>query len=704
MNTWGNEQFAMPNMMGMGGMMPNLIPGMGPPLVPPFGMMNDVNHQMVPPMGHLAPPGGHMAPPMNQNPAVSQMGVPMNNSQPLIGPVQPETNEGQQMTEADDQGAEDMQIVTPDKPSRSNRDRNDRRGRDRERGEGFPERRRRSRTRDDRDNYNKDRSNRNDRGDRLRSNHRERPTKWDNGDKYSQQQNVSNIMMQGHPQQPPHMIQYGNMMPNQLQNHMMPQQIDMSNIQMMQVGMMPNMMMINTQMHLPNQPIYFSTGVILPALPGSSTPPRRERPPGCRTIFVGGVPQGITEEVVMDIFQRFGPIDEIKLHNGVCHVRFEKQESVEPAFSVSGCRLKGHDQNENEATTLFIDYVMNREDQNEFEKNKRKREPTPPRIESYSATTLTSISDKIKNDTEFADAAPTLAAWLERGECNKKNANAFYSLIQASNNQLRRLFNEKMQIDEEFQTLKNSMKDKFAHILLQFEQVAKILTAAKHQRVSDHFSKQQRRNIEMWLKMTEELENIKEEFNAIFDDEETERGSRNVVSLEKYEQLRIENENLSYELEGYKNEAHLAKDEAERKFEKFKAHFIAQQALQNKQVYPPLPSPPMPKLSMDFNSSSSKPKPPPPLPEDKNKLSTPSVPTSDARLISMLSAFLMVHPRGASLDYLVSYIKSMVPAATQTSVHEVLNKYSDVFHRKTTGVGACIEHKWRFISFDSAQD
>lgn len=45
-----------------------------------------------------------------------------------------------------------------------------------------------------------------------------------------------------------------------------------------------------------------------------------------------------------------------------------------------------------------------------------------------------------------------------------------------------------------------------------------------------------------------------------------------------------ENENLMYELEGYKNEAHLAKDEAERKFETFKAHFIAQHNLNNKTV------------------------------------------------------------------------------------------------------------------------
>lgn len=61
----------------------------------------------------------------------------------------------------------------------------------------------------------------------------------------------------------------------------------------------------------------------------------------------------------------------------------------------------------------------------------------------------------------------TLVGWLERGECNKKNANTFYSLIQASNNQIRRLFNVKMVLDEEYHTIKVSMKEKFAHVLLQ---------------------------------------------------------------------------------------------------------------------------------------------------------------------------------------------------------------------------------------------
>ncbi|XP_045453403.1 ecto-NOX disulfide-thiol exchanger 2-like [Melitaea cinxia] len=455
---------------------------------------------------------------------------------------------------------------------------------------------------------------------------------------------------------------------------------------------------------MPNQQIFISNAVLLPPIPGVSLPERRERPKGCRTIFVGGLPSNVKQDMLNEMFQRFGMIQNVRSpKSGIYYVRFEREESVENAFLLSGYRFKYHDQNENEATTIFVDYALNRDDQNEYEKNQRKREPTPPRVEPFTANALSNIAEKIKSETEFSTAAHTLAVWLERGECNKKHANAFYSLIQASNNQIRRLFNEKMQLDEEFQNMKNSIKDKFAHVVTQFEQVAKILSAAKHQRVSDHFTKQQRRNIEMWLKMTEEVENIKEEFNVLFEDEEIEKSGKNVVPLEKYEELKKENENLTYELEGYKNEAYLAKDEAERKFEKFKAHFIAQQALQqpNQQVYPPLPS--------KFNTepllplpTPAKPMPPPPTPDDdKIIVSGPPVPPSEAKIISILTAFLMVHPLGASLDYLVSYVRSMTPNVTQGTVLATLQKYTDVFHCKTTGVGACIEHRWSFITFDT---
>lgn len=105
-------------------------------------------------------------------------------------------------------------------------------------------------------------------------------------------------------------------------------------------------------------------------------------------------------------------------------------------------------------------------------------------------------------------------------------------------------------------------------------------------------------------------------------------------------------------------------------------------------MYPPLPPPPPETMSPAQSGSKSTPPP------------SPSVAPSEAKLISVLTAFLLVHPLGASLDYLVSYVRSIIPTATQSIVHNILQKYSDVFSCQTSGVGANIEHKWTFVTFD----
>ncbi|XP_028178500.1 ecto-NOX disulfide-thiol exchanger 2-like isoform X1 [Ostrinia furnacalis] len=711
MNSWGNDygmqnQFIPMNNMGP----PNMMPPPMQPLMPPMCMMSDLGNLGINTQINPAPPV-----------------VP-----PLIGPVMPEepkNDEAQIMHDGSDHQKHDQSDMQgPPRPNMQdgNKDRMDRRGdrnRDRDRSN-----RRRSRSHDrfDRGGNRNDR-NRNDRGDRSdRPARRDRPSKWgkpehdvarpghppgmgmgNNGHQGMMPgvvpYNMMNNNMMG--QQPMEMGNMGNMgMGNNMQNmpNMMPGMNMMSNMMpnMMDPMMMSNMM--NPQMSGQAQTLFLPNCVLLPPIPGSSVPNRREKPLGCRTIFVGGLPHGISEEVVHEMFQRFGGIDDIKLHRqGVCHVRFENHPSVEASFFLTGYRFKLHDQADNEATTLFIDYALNRDDQNEYERNKRQREPTPPRIEPFTPANLSTITEKIKTDEAFAEVAPTLLGWLERGECNKRNANTFYSLIQAANNQVRRLFNDKMQLDDELQTMRNTMREKFERIIMQFEQVAKILTVAKHQRVSDHFTKQQRRNIEMWLKMTEELENIKEEFASFFDDEENEKVGKSTVLQEKFEELKKENENLMFELEGYRNEAHLAKDEAERKFEKFKAQFIAQQALQNPgkpMIYPPLP-PSTP--SHQDHVSTGKPEPPPPTPDDMAMMrGGDHVSHLHAKLVSMLTAFLLVHPLGATQDYLVSYVRSMIPSVTHASVQQVLQKYNDIFRRKTKSYGSTNENRWEYVMFN----
>nr|XP_032519736.1 ecto-NOX disulfide-thiol exchanger 2-like isoform X2 [Danaus plexippus plexippus] len=430
MNTWAQENYQ----MGMSPIMP-------PSILPPPMMMQEMN-----------------VPPLNPPPI------------PLLTSIT----------------TEDMNIVTDDMSDTNitchdvsgNETRNHRsRSRDRSlrRDKDHQDRRHRSRSRDCHDRYNRNDKRNVERNDRTRNVERERKTKWDNNrvPKNNVQQIHAGINMGMN------MISFQNMLPNMigqqpLDGTLMPQHI-MPNIMM--ANMMPNMldqniMMMNQQnmMPLPNQQIYLNNGVMLPPIPGTVTPERRERPKGCRTIFVGGLPLNVTNDTLMEMFQKFGSIEDIKSpKSGVYYIRFERPESVAPSFFLTGYRFKFHDQIENEATTIFVDYALNRDDQNEYERRQRHREKTPPRVEPFSQTALTNLSEKIKSETEFATAAPTLAVWLERGECSKRHANAFYSLIQASNNQIRRLFTEKMQLDDDFQNMKNAIKEKFAHVVMQCE-------------------------------------------------------------------------------------------------------------------------------------------------------------------------------------------------------------------------------------------
>ncbi|KOB78100.1 Ecto-NOX disulfide-thiol exchanger 1 [Operophtera brumata] len=365
-----------------------------------------------------------------------------------------------------------------------------------------------------------------------------------------------------------------------------------------------------------------------PPEPGTPHPPRRTRPPGCRTIFVGGLPDKIRESVVRDIFENYGRIHTLRLsRKSFCHIRFDRENCVDAAMAISGYRITLTD---------------SRDDQNEFERHQRqviraqqqqmqqlsaqemasrsmsasyRRSPSPVRVQPFSTTAIVQLSEKIKSEELFANSIPTLLAWLERGECSKRNANQFYSMIQATNSHIRRLFNEKMQAEEELQECKERVKNNIQSVINQLEQVAKVLTAAGHQRAWDHFTKPQRKNIETWQKMTQE------EFNEKFYSEE------------------IDNANAYNN--GYNNKT----------------------------------------LDMGLNNK------------------TVDAGCGEAKLIGVMSAFLQVHPHGASLDYVLSYVRALFPSVSQASVHQVLQKHTDVFERTTSGVGACIEHRWSFAAF-----
>ncbi|XP_013172515.1 PREDICTED: ecto-NOX disulfide-thiol exchanger 2-like isoform X1 [Papilio xuthus] len=508
---------------------------------------------------------------------------------------------------------------------------------------------------------------------------------------------------------------------------------------MVDPSMLPMYSNITTDVAQEKKEIVLKHCKLSPPVPGTPQPPRRERPLGCRTIFVGGLPDKIRESVLREIFEPYGRIQILRLSKkNFCHIRFDRESCVDAAMAISGYKVKlttrdkdkddkdiDQDDEHSHATNgwLHVDYALSRDDQNEYERRQRqavraqqaqmqltshpeanramtyKRSPSPVRIQQFTNAAIVQLSEKIKSEEYFSISLPTLIAWLERGECSKKYSNQFYTMIQATNSHIRRLYSEKIQSEEELQECKERTKRNIQNIIDQLEQVAKVFSAATHQRVWDHFTKPQRKNIETWQKMTQEFNNLKEEFNEKFQTEDMEYNGMcyNRISdnnSEEIQELKRENESLQFQLEAYKNEVDVIKMDAQKEMEKFKAQFIARQALQNAMDIvdqPPLPAPII------------KPPPPPSLPDDGDTKvhlkGSIEAGCGEAKLIGVMSAFLQVHPQGASLDYVVSYVRALFPEVSQASVHHVLQKHEDVFQRTTSGVGANIEHRWSFVAF-----
>ncbi|KAJ0178355.1 hypothetical protein K1T71_006178 [Dendrolimus kikuchii] len=515
----------------------------------------------------------------------------------------------------------------------------------------------------------------------------------------------------------------------------------------MEMGMMGGMLMDPSMMSMypamsadmtpthEGKELVFKYCKLLPPEPGKPQPLRRTRPPGCRTIFVGGLPEKIRESIVREIFETYGRIITLRLSKkNFCHIRFDRESSVEAAMVVSGCKLvltgskdKDKDEKEEESRLnsgwIHVDYALSRDDQNEYERRQRQAlrvqqaqiqeinsqqeirrrnpeenqrwSPSPPRVMIFSSATVGQVAEKIKSEEHFSSTISTLLAWLERGECSKKTASQFYSMIQSTNSHIRRLFSEKMQAEDELTECKERVRNRIASVIELLEQVAKVFVAATHQRVWDHFTKPQRKNIETWQKMTQEFKTLKEEFNEKFNDDDYNENNekKSEVVIEELQDLKRENESLQFQLEAYKNEIDVIKSDTQKEMEKFKAQFIARQALQkNFDRNPPLPE-----------ASAKPPTPPPPSPP-KYSNQKPQIKEvveakcGEAKLIGVMSAFLQVHPLGASLDYVVSYVRALFPNITQVTIHHVLQKHSDVFKRTTSGVGVNIEHKWSFIA------
>lgn len=492
----------------------------------------------------------------------------------------------------------------------------------------------------------------------------------------------------------------------------------------------------------------FPNCVLYPPKPNMPPPATRERPPGCRTVFVGGLPESVTEELVREVFQHCGTLTAVRMgKKNFCHIRFETEEQVDRAIALSGYRMKIRDQEEASQTgRLHVDFAQARDDQYEWEcrqramqrelrhrerlDRERLRPPSPPPVVHYSDHEAQQLTERLKGDESFQKAVQVLTVWLDRGECTKRNAGHFYSMLQTANGHIRRLLQEKKDHQESLDKARILFAQRLQGILVQLGQIEKVFSVASHQKVWDHFTKAQRKNIESWRKQSEEIKSAhladvldkrQEDEMDLSDEDEpppakvskiSESGSEgdggglsteDEVAAAARLALQEECDSLRCQLEAYRNETQLLKAEQEQRDQQLR---LLQQALQGLQQQRGRDIQELEKLRSSKNSST-------PSPErelcsasgSRNEVSSSTqvagikITEKDAKLIGLVSMFLHLHPDGASLDYLWSYVHTREPALQPCDVEVLLSKFPTLFPLEVTGVGATLERRWKFGGF-----
>uniref|UniRef100_A0A3Q3MX47 Ecto-NOX disulfide-thiol exchanger 1 n=1 Tax=Mastacembelus armatus TaxID=205130 RepID=A0A3Q3MX47_9TELE len=533
--------------------------------------------------------------------------------------------------------------------------------------------------------------------------------------------------------------------------------------------------------------IHCKSCTLFPQNPNLPPPSTRERPPGCKTVFVGGLPENATEEIIREVFDQCGEITAVrKSKKNFCHIRFSEEFMVDKAIYLSGYRMRiGSSTDKKDSGRIHVDFAQARDDLYEWEckqrllareeRHRRKihedrlRPPSPPPIVHYSEHEAALLAERLKDDHKFSEATAVLFTWIDRGEVNRRTANHFYSMIQSANSHVRRLMSEKAQHEEEMERAKEAFKNALLSILTQFEQITAVFTASTRQKAWDHFSKAQRKNIDIWRKQCEELRNAhseeimgirREEEMEMSDDESDENPCKKICTEENgvcdqtQASLKEENDSLRWQLDAYRNEVDLLRKEQSKVGRADDDHTHSQTHTHGPEAQIQLLQQSMHSMQQQLLSLQEK------LTSKEAELEqareehrylegevlslrdkvngdaaavegtngelhekgmngcVPSLYVSrerrseaimrggvasekEAVLLGIISTFLHVHPFGANLEYLWSYIQRLDSKVSAADLERLMVRLPSMFRQELSGVGATLEKRWKFCGFDS---
>lgn len=78
-----------------------------------------------------------------------------------------------------------------------------------------------------------------------------------------------------------------------------------------------------------------------------------------------------------------------------------------------------------------------------------------------------------------------------------------------------------------------------------------------------------------------------------------------------------------------------------------------------------------------------------------------AVSDTELRIIGIVCTFLNVHPYGATVDYLCSYLNHLNIRMNVGQLEDILHRIPSLFYQGTRGVGPAMQQLWCFVGFNS---
>lgn len=66
----------------------------------------------------------------------------------------------------------------------------------------------------------------------------------------------------------------------------------------------------------------------------------------------------------------------------------------------------------------------------------------------------------------------------------------------------------------------------------------------------------------------------------------------------------------------------------------------------------------------------------------------------------LISIFLHVHPFGAGVEYICSYLQKTIPMLRVTEIEHIMSRFPSVFQQEVVGIGANMERRWKYVGFN----